>query len=109
MSKAKISAPAVSLGAVTPEVSPVVETPKAPRRPIGLGYPHAKKLVNPQHTLELKKVAVAKAGGTMVWAKKAWAIKNAAGQEFLIASRDLAANTVDSLLARIVLPEVQAA
>lgn len=83
-----------------PSAVPTVSAPRT-RRPAGLGYPGAKKLVNPQHTLELKKTAVQKAGGLMVWAKQHWAIKNAAGQEFIVKSRELAAETVASLLARI--------
>lgn len=84
-----------------PSAVPAAAAAPKTRRPAGLGYPAAKKLVNPQHTLELKKSAVAKAGGLMVWAKQHWAIKNAAGQDFLIASRELAAETVASLLQRI--------
>lgn len=68
------------------------------RRPAGLGYPTAKKLVNPQHTLELKKSAIEKSGGLMVWAKKFWAIKNAAGAEFVIESRKMASLSVAALM-----------
>lgn len=69
-------------------------------RPAGLGHPNAKKLVNPQHTLELKKAAVAKLGGAMVWTNKNWSIKVPAG-EFSLPSRELAALSVATLLDRV--------
>jgi hypothetical protein len=86
----------------TPAAAPAAPTEKKVRsnRPAGLGHPNAKKLVNPQHTLELKKTAIAKLGGSMVWTNKNWSIKVPAG-EFSFPSRELAAFSVATLLQRV--------
>jgi hypothetical protein len=71
-----------------------------PRRPAGLGYPNAKKLINPQQTLELKKEAAKKLGGSMIYQNKNWIIKVPVG-EFKIPSRVLAGLSLATFLEHI--------
>ncbi|GAC1501593.1 MAG: hypothetical protein NVS1B10_05890 [Candidatus Saccharimonadales bacterium] len=86
-----------------------VESPKPvkasrARRPIGLGHPNARKLVNPQHTLELKKSAAVKAGGRMVWANRCWVILFPGHDALVFASRQMAAMSLASFLEAIANP-----
>lgn len=76
-------------------------------RPAGLGYPNAKKLVNPQHTLEAKKEAAKKIGGSMVWQAKFWVVKVPKG-EFNIPSREMAALSVATFLEKVSQPPPKA-
>lgn len=80
--------------------APAPEKKVRTTRPAGLGHPNAKKLVNPQHTLELKKAAAAKLGGSMVWAGKNWLVKVPAG-EFILQSREMAALSVATFLLKV--------
>jgi hypothetical protein len=70
------------------------------KAPTGLGKPNAKKVVNPQNTLELKKSAVRAAGGKMVWGNRTWTI-TCGKKDFIFASRELAALTTAQLVARV--------
>jgi hypothetical protein len=84
----------------TPAAAPEAATSKKAsrsHRPAGLGFPNAKKLVNPQHTLEAKKEAAKKLGGTMLWVNKNWKVNVPAG-EFSFPSRGMAALSVATFL-----------
>lgn len=74
--------------------------PSKARRPAGLGHPEAKKLINPQHTLEMKKAAAQKLGGTMVYQNRNWIIHVPKG-EFKIPSRTLAGFSLASFIQEI--------
>ena len=63
---------------------------------MGKGKPGAKKIINPQPTLELKKKVVRLAGGKMTWANRQWEIE-VNGEEFEISSKALAEMTVGDL------------
>lgn len=56
----------------------------------GAGNPTAKKVVNPQPTLELKKAFMKSNGGKMVWSHRQWMVA-ANGHEQVFLSRQLAA------------------
>lgn len=66
----------------------------------GKGKPTAKKIVNPQPTLELKKRVVQHAGGKMVWGNRQWEI-TVNDQDFVFSSRALAEMTVGDLAKEI--------
>lgn len=102
--------PTSPLAETSQPTASVEAAPKKVRsnRPAGLGYPEAKKLVNPQHTLEAKKAAVAKLGGRMVWTNKNWSINVPAG-EFSFPSRELAGLSVATLLDRVAKAPTKAA
>ena len=72
----------------------------------GRGKPTAKKVINPQPTLELKKKVVREAGGTMAYANRQWEIE-LKNESFVFPSRQLAAMTVGDL-AKAVGIELQA-
>lgn len=77
----------------------VVKTPKdkKPRRKAsGAGKPNAKKVVNPQQTLDLKKAMIERNNGKMVWQNRMWSI-TVAGETTQMKSRDLAKHTLESL------------
>jgi hypothetical protein len=61
------------------------------------GHPSAKKVVNPQPTLEIKKLAVKQAKGTMVWANRVWVITVPGRESQVVHSRELAKMTVGEL------------
>ena len=61
------------------------------------GHPSAKKVVNPQPTLEIKKLAVRQAKGSMVWANRVWVITVPGRNSVTIHSRELAKMTVGEL------------
>jgi len=94
-----------------PKVDPVFDIPdtvihKAPltkkekRKPReGRGQPEAKKIVNPQETLELKKEAVLSVGGQMLWLGRMWHIKTNKGVVRTIPSRHLAQMTISNVRA----------
>jgi hypothetical protein len=99
-----ISGEALQDAAITEQMAddaaaPAPTEPKKTRshRPAGLGHPDAKKLVNPQHTLELKKDAAKKLGGKMLWVNKHWVVNVPAG-EFTFASRAMAALSVATFI-----------
>ena len=60
------------LSAPADQTSPVQTPARKQKRPQGLGYPQAKKLVNPQQTLELKKSAARAAGFQLSWTNRSW-------------------------------------
>lgn len=62
----------------------------------GKGHPGAKKVVNPQPTLELKKLAVRQAKGSMTWANRTWHIA-VNGKEMQMSSRELASLSIGDL------------
>lgn len=93
-------ATAVQVDVATNTEAPTTEKPSRARRPAGLGHPTAKKLINPQHTLEMKKTAAQKLGGTMVYQNKNWIIHVPAG-EFKIPSRTLAGFSLASFIQEI--------
>jgi len=64
----------------------------------GLGHPDAKKIVNPQNTLELKKAAVKEKGGSMRWESRRWVV-TMGKKSYTVRSRDLAAMTIDDVVA----------
>jgi hypothetical protein len=72
---------------------------KVPRAVSGKGYPDAKRSMNPQATLELKKTKVREIGGNMVFAGRKWVItlKDKRVVEFV--SREIAALSADELIA----------
>lgn len=76
------------------------KTPKGERKPrrkaSGIGKPNAKKVVNPQQTLDLKKALVERNGGKMVWANRVWVI-TVKGKSETMKSRDLAGLTLEAL------------
>lgn len=61
------------------------------------GHPSAKKVVNPQPTLEIKKLAIRLAKGTMVWANRVWVITIPGRDAVTMHSRELAKMTVGEL------------
>jgi hypothetical protein len=67
------------------------------------GHPSAKKIVNPQPTLEVKKLVIRRAGGKMIWADRLWHI-SANGKDHAMASRELAAMTVGEVCKAFHLP-----
>jgi hypothetical protein len=83
---------------------PAVPASGKARRPAGLGHPEARKLINPQHTLEMKKAAARKLGGTMVYQNKNWIIHVPSG-EFKIPSRTLAGFSLASFILEISQPK----
>jgi len=74
----------------------VAKVRKERKAPSGRGNPAAKKVVNPQPTLELKKAAIRAAKGKMVWANRKWSI-TANGMSLDFASRELADMTLTQL------------
>lgn len=84
------------------KAAPKAKQPKAPkerkprRKASGIGKPNAKKVVNPQQTLDLKKALVERNGGKMVWANRVWVITVGKDQT-VFKSRDLAALTLEDL------------
>lgn len=82
----------------------VVEAKVAkPRKPLseqGRGNPSAKKVINPQPTLELKKKLVRQAGGTMEYKNRQWEIE-VNGESFVFPSRQLAGMTAGQLCAEV--------
>lgn len=78
----------------------VVKAPKekkARKTSDGRGHPEAKKAINPQNTLEMKKAMVREIGGQMVWAERLWHFNFKGGTSVTLASREVAAHTVESL------------
>jgi len=72
---------------------------KAPRKPDvdrGRGRPDAKRICNPQPTLDLKKRFVRQAGGTMEFKNRQWEIE-VNGEKFSFPSRQLAGMTAGEL------------
>ena len=74
-------------------VPPVAKKPLADR---GRGNPNAKKIVNPQPTLELKKKLVRDAGGSIAYANRQWTIE-LGDKSFIFFSREFAGHTVGTL------------
>jgi hypothetical protein len=66
----------------------------------GKGKPDAKKIINPQPTLDLKKRVIQHAGGKMAWANRQWEI-TVNDEEFKFSSRDLAKMTVGDLAKKV--------
>lgn len=61
------------------------------------GHPSAKKVVNPQPTLEIKKLAIKQAKGTMAWTNRVWVISVPGREAQIVQSRELAKMTVGEL------------
>lgn len=78
------------------KLPPAAKEVRARKATTGLGHPNAKKIVNPQNTLELKKTAVKEAGGKMVWTNRKWVIG-----EVSVESRVLAAMTIEEVVALV--------
>jgi hypothetical protein len=80
-----------------------IKTPKAakerkPRRKAsGVGKPDAKKVINPQQTLDLKKAMVERNGGKMVWENRVWNISIKGKEGAVLKSREVAKHTLESL------------
>lgn len=99
---------------IATEKKPKKKRARAPRNKgeilatAGKGKPTAKKIVNPQPTLELKKRVIHQAGGKMVWANRQWEIK-VNDEDFVFSSRALAEMTVGDLAKEvgISLPKAQ--
>lgn len=86
----------------TPAVGPQAEA-KAPSKPLadrGRGRPEAKRIMNPQPTLELKKKFVREAGGTMEFKGRQWTIV-VKDRTFLFPSRQMAGMTAGELCAAV--------
>lgn len=66
----------------------------------GRGNPLAKKVINPQPTLELKKKQIREAGGTMEFKNRQWEIE-VNDETFAFPSRQLAGMTVGQLCAAV--------
>jgi hypothetical protein len=66
----------------------------------GKGKPDAKKIINPQPTLDLKKKVVRLAGGKMAWGNKQWEI-TVHNEEYKFSSKDIAGMTVGDLAKKI--------
>lgn len=95
----KATKAATKAKATKPAKVKTVKTPKEkkPRRKAsGIGKPNAKKVVNPQQTLDLKKAMIERNKGKMIWANRIWTI-SANGKSEQFKSRDLAALTLEAL------------
>jgi hypothetical protein len=66
----------------------------------GKGNPDAKKIINPQPTLDLKKRVIRHAGGKMEWQNRQWEI-TVKDEDFKFSSRDLAKMTVGDLAKKV--------
>jgi hypothetical protein len=76
------------------------QKPARSRKPQGLGNPQAKKLVNPQVTLELKKSAAAGTGSLLTWQARSWVLIYQDQTRVQISSRELAALSLADFLSR---------
>jgi hypothetical protein len=65
----------------------------------GRGNPNGEHVINPQHTLELKKTAIKELGGKMSWGQRTWNI-TVNGKTEQVASRDMARMSVEALIER---------
>jgi hypothetical protein len=74
-----------------------------PRKPLsdqGRGKPDAKKVINPQPTLDLKKKHIQKLGGTMEYKNRQWEIE-VNGTSDVLTSKEMARLTLGQLFDRL--------